>query len=435
MTTPRNAHRWAGPLVRVFFGLVAAASLAAPAGAQNLIVNGTFDHDVSGWTSANTDFLEIRFRSDAGNTLSGGSGPGSMEARNSDWSGGGYAAWQQVQVTGGKTYTLTGTAFVPGTPENDGVTVDYVVRWYDSDKRVLDWTYAGLWPVERGKWLSVTKAFTAPVEAVTARVEATVSTVNDPNRTQPAVAYFDDISFAEEGAVEARQVLFVPASASAHGYNGTFWTTTGWFASHVSVPVELKGAFLVQGQDNSGAIGTLTHLGTVPAGGFLTVSDMVAKLGGAGKSGGIYLEAFAQGAGLPAVLVSATTYTFTPNDQGPGGYGQGVPAVGVGTKAAVLIPGVFQGTDYRTNVGVINTSDVQVDITVAITGADGHELASEDWSLKPYGQKQVSVKTMGVNSAQGGFVTMTRTSTGGAFRAYATVVDQKTGDAVYTSGL
>jgi len=69
-----------------------------------------------------------------------------------------------------------------------------------------------------------------------------------------------------------------------------------------------------------------------------------------------------------------------------------------------------------------------------IHGLDGSTLASEVWTLEPYEQKQVSVKNLGVTEADGGYVTFTRSGTTGSFVAYATVVDQKTGDAVYTAG-
>jgi hypothetical protein len=111
-----------------------------------------------------------------------------------------------------------------------------------------------------------------------------------------------------------------------------------------------------------------------------------------------------------------------------------VPAAGPGLQAPVVIPGVYQGIDYRTNVGVINTSGVETEVTVAIVGADGSQIASQMWKLGPYEQKQVPVTDLGIGRADGGYVTFTRNGGEGTFQAYATVVDQHTGDAVYTAG-
>lgn len=412
---------------------LALALVATPAAAQNLVTNGTFDHDVSGWTTSNPD-VAFLFRSDAGNTLSGGSGPGSMEVQYSIW-GGGSGPVQEIQVTAGTTYTCSGTAFLPDSTDNMADGADFLVQWLDGDGFRIGSDWLGLWPIEKGRWLSVSTDLVAPSGAVKAQVFAIVINPSLENETRPGVAYFDDIVVVEKGATGAKQVLFIPASASAHGQNGTFWTTTGWFANNVDLPVDLNAAFLRQGQDNSSALTSLTKIGTVPAGGYLEIQDVAAKIGGAGLSGGIYIEATAQGSGLPATLVTATTYTWTPNPGGSGGYGQGLPAVGVGAKSAVVIPGVYQGADYRTNIGALNTSGVTVEIDVRVLGPSGSELGSATWTLKPYEQKQISVTALGINSASGGFVTLTRLGTGGSFSAYASVVDQSTGDAVYTPGM
>ncbi|HHQ48309.1 MAG TPA: hypothetical protein ENK19_05435 [Acidobacteria bacterium] len=420
---------------RIALGTLTAALLCAPAVAQNLVPNGTFDHDISGWSTSDST-VKFAFRGDAGSTLPGGSGPGSLEVQQFFWNGGsGGPHTDDIQVTAGTTYTLSGAAFLPDSTDNVADDVDLYLSWRNADGYETAREWVGIYPIEKGKWLTAAKDLVAPSGAVAVRIWAVVGNPVLENETRPGVAYFDDIVFVEKGATAARQVLFVPASASAHGRNGTLWTTTGWFANAVAYPVEIKAAFLRQGQDNGSAVGQLTSLGTVPANGYLEVKDMAAKIGGAGLTGGIYIEATAQAANLPATLVHLITYTFTPNPGGSGGYGQGVPAVDPGTKNDVTIPGVYQNAAYRTNIGVLNTSASTVEIRVTITGADGKVLGTATWTLKPYEQKQVSVTDLGVNDASGGFVTFTRSGSAGSFRAYATVVDQHTGDAVYTGGM
>jgi len=421
--------------VLIPLALIVLMLCAGPALAQNLVVNGTFDHDISGWTSWNPDLLKAQFREDAGNTQSGGSGPGSLELQYFHWSGGHLGAFTDVPlVTEGFTYTLSGAAYVPDTADNVAQNVALNVTWYDQTAAPLLAEAVIFSPNERGKWMSTSQDFVAPPGAVSARVAPNIWNPDLPNETRPGIAYFDDIVFMEKGATTAKQVLFIPASASAHGSHGTFWTTTGWFTNKVAFPLEIRAAFLRQGADNTSALESLTTLGTIPANGYLEVADIVAKLGGAGLTGGIYLEAVAQAAGLPARLVELTTYTFTPNSNGGGGYGQGVPAVGSGTAHDVTISGIYQNAAYRTNIGALNTSASTVVIQVKIFGTNGSSLGFQDWTLRPYEHKQVSVTKLGVNSASGGYVTFTRSSSSGSFQAYATVVDQKTGDAVYTLG-
>jgi len=427
-----------GPWIRTF--AVAAAGLffvMGTAAAQNLITNGTFDHDIVGWTPENSH-VTLSFLNDVGDTLPGGSGPGSIEVVYAQWAAGDSGASQVVQhLSEGVTYTVSGTAFAPDDEDNLAEAIKIAIQWRDAENvplRVVDVLRFGNGPLEKGTWLSASGDFVAPAGAATAEIDIEVYTPPLENETRPGVVYFDDIVFAEKGSNTAKQVLFVPASASAHGSHSTFWTTTGWFANNVSFPVELKAAFLRQGQDNTAALESLTSIGTVPGDGYLEIGDMVAMIGGAGLTGGLYIEATAQAGGLPATLVEATTYTFTPNPGGGGGYGQGVPAVGTGAKNDVTVPGVYQNGAYRTNIGALNTSASQVEIRVQIFGADGTMLGNQTWTLKPYEQKQVSVTKLGVSSASGGYVKFTRVGSSGSFQAYATVVDQKTGDAVYSLG-
>ncbi len=413
----------------------ALVAAVAPAGAQNLITNGAFDHGIEGWTDWASKF-EIVYHPDVGSTLAGGSGQGCLEIRLSCWEGGGMGPVQSVPVTGGTTYTLGGSMYLPDFADNLATWGAVFVCWLDTDSHeVGTCQVAGSTVTQRGGWMERSADIAAPAGAVTAQVELMVATPNLENETRPGVAYFDDIVLTPVGVPTNRQELFIPAAASAHGRNGTLWTTTGWFANRTAVPLELQGAFLPQGKDNSEALSSLTALGTVPAWGFLEVQDLVARLGATGKTGGIYLTATARGDDLPDVLLVATSYTFTPNPNGSGSYGQGVRAVGRGNGAQVVtIPGIYQNDAHRTNIGVLNTSGVALDLIVSVYGNHGSSLGSANWTLQPYEQKQSSLTALGVNAASGGYVVINQRGTGGSFRSYATVVDQNSGDAVYTPG-
>jgi hypothetical protein len=423
-------------LVAVMLGL---GLLPLPAGAQNLLVNGTFDHDTGAWAILFPDpAREIHFVSTQGSTLTGGSGPGSIEVRDLDMSGFNGAdilmAYQDVTVQGGGSYWCSAAMFRP-TIHNEALRMGVFVEWLDASQSVIDehWIRPPSYPADT--WIRGEASMVAPPSAVTARVLLTVGLPHNPGATDPALIYYDDLVFQDLSTTTATQALFVPAAASAHGYNETFWTTTGWFASQVAVPVDLFAGFLRQGQANGAAVEGVLFVGTVPPYGFLEVDDLAAKIGGAGLTGGIYILAVAEGGGLPSTLITATTYTFTPNPDGGGAFGQGLPAVPAGTRSAVVVPGVFQGVAYRTNIGVLNTSGSQVIITVEIFSPGGQSLGTVQWVLGAYEQKQVPVTALGVSSASGGYVTFSRTSSTGSFRAYATVVDQRSGDAVYTPGL
>ncbi|NOZ79296.1 MAG: hypothetical protein GXP48_09010 [Acidobacteria bacterium] len=430
-----RAFQWSGRAVGL--GVIATVLILsiAPAAAQNLLANGTFDQNIEGW-STSWSSVTLIYHADVGNTLSGGSGPGCLEVWHANPDGGSRGATNVniVSVSPGETYTVSGAALVPDSEDNIADRADFVVFWFDAGNQYVNGSWLHLWPAVRGKWLTASRDVVAPAGAVNAMMGPVVTNPHLDSETRPGVAFFDDLVFMVKGATTATQDLFIPASASAHGKNGTFWTTTGWFANNTSLPVTLKAAFLKQGQDNTAAMASLTEIGTIPASGFLEIKDLAAKVGGAGLSGAIYIRATATADWVPSRLVDATTYTFTPNPSGPGGYGQGVPAVGVGSKSTVFIPGLYQGNGYRTNIGILNTSAVQFDVKVWAFDSNGTMKGQVTWTLRPYEQKQVGVTSLSGFSVSGGYVVFSLVGNSGSFQAYATVVDQETGDAVYTAG-
>lgn len=416
----------------VLFALAAVAVFAgSPAGAQNLLSNPAFTSDVSSWTTEDTT-LEVVWRSDLGSTLSGGSGAGSLEVRHSFWNGGSGGPGQRVPVTAGHAYELAASILRPGNPDNVSNWLGLYIFWFTSEDRLLTTDGVAMWPLVDDTWTRVTSTFVAPANAATAWIGLMVGNPILENETRPGIGVFDDLWFAPEGATTATQVLYYPAAAEALGQQGTHWRTSGRFSNLVDFPVTISGALLRQNQDNSAAIASPVVLGTIPARGHLAVDDLVSALGGNGMTAGVYLLAEAQAAGLPADLVNATSYTWTPNGSGPGGYGQGLPAVGAGTRAAVTIPGLYQGDAYRTNLGILNTSNEPIEVDVTIRDDGGAAVSTNRWVLSPYEQRQVGLPSLGVATLDGGTASFKRASSSGSFRAYASTVDQLSGDAIYS---
>lgn len=417
--------------------LVPAALVAAlavsPVGAQNLVANGTFDHGVSGWEPLSSSVTLVHQPAE-GSDLAGGSGPGSLEVQHFFWNGSmGGPRHPAGAVTGGATFRLEASYFVP-TEDNVARAVGVLVEWYDPDGVSL-WTDSiEAWPLVEDAWSRLSGSFVAPTTAASASVRVLVGNPVLSGETRPGVARFDDVWLSEEGVDTATQELFVPAAASVHGVGGTFWSTTGWFASLVDVPVTVAAAFLPSGGDSSAAVAAPVALGVIPPRGYLEVGDIVGALGGVEAAGGIYLLATADAGGLPSELIAATTHTFTPDMTGPGGYGQGLPAVPAGERARVVVPGLYQGARFRTNVGVLNTSPEPITVELTIRDAGGAEVTTAVWNLAPYEQRQRSLPSLGAGGLDGGTLTVNRTAGGGPFRAYTSTVDQDTGDAVYNAG-
>ena len=400
--------------------------VAIPAAGQNLLTNGTFDTDLSGW-----DYVSDRavWRGDMGNTLTGGSGPGSVEIRQDGDRCNGASALivQRVEVVPGRTMLARVAAYLPG-GDNEATGITGVVYWEDASYNVLAYDYLVAQSTERDTWVWLET--TAPVPAGVAYARFGFGTDTPSGGcTTGAWAVFDDAWLAP-----VAPELFVPAAAATPGQHGTYWTTTLWASNPNDVEVRLDGAYLPAGQDNSAALGSLQAIATIPAGGATEVPDVVSLLGGSG-AGGLFLRAVETATGNPpAEGVEVVTYTFTPNPAGGGNYGQGIPAERAGMEETVRCPGVRHDGSYRTNVGVLNTSDQEIAVRIEVRGSDGTVVGSGSWTLPPYGQRQDSVEKLGVTELLAGSVVVTRTAGNGGFLAYISRVDNATGDAVYVRG-
>jgi hypothetical protein len=399
--------------------------VGATAWAQNLVSNGDFDTDTSGWTvNAPSGLTFLWTDLDAGGSSTSGSGLATTTLTGSSMT---ISQCVATGIVGGATY--------------DFATKMRVSSWgvHGSSEVTLNWlsgssctgTYTGTkgyTTAALDEWVSLGQAdLTAPAGSSSAQI---VLRLHKDAVGSTFQTYFDDIELISHAPATATQQLFLPVAAAKHGVAPTYWSTNGWFANPTTASVTLSGAFLRPNVDNSTAVASPAPLATIPAGGFLELEDLVAQLGGHEETGGVYLFASAAD-NVAAPLVVGTSYTFTPNEQGPGFYGQGIPASGAGSKGDVVVAGVFQDAIHRTNVGALNTSSGSVVIAITVSNADGVQVGSGTWTLLPYAHIQVSVGTLGVTTVDGGVVTFHRTSGLGSFLAYASTVDQQTGDAVY----
>jgi hypothetical protein len=417
----------------VLSAVVVLTGSASPASAQNLLVNGTFDADADGWAAAN-DNVTVFHRSDTGNDLIGGSGPGSMEVQFRMWNGATSGARQEIEVVEGTTYEFSGVYFSPS-GDNVSLGVRVFARWLDetgqtvSSDQITDFP-----PLVEDRWTPISGSVTVPEGIHAAHIQVAVQNPAATAETRPGIAYFDDLWFAPAGLSSAVQQLFVPAAASTPGSGGTFWTTSAWVSNLSSSAVVVHGAALLQGQGNTGAVESPIEIGTVEAGGFLRIDDVYHRIGADSAAGGLFLEMTAEGELPYTRLVSVATYTSTPNPTGGGAYGQGIPATGPGAGTEVHCPGIKDHGGHRTNIGVLNTSASAIEVVIEIFDAAGAEVGSGTWPLAPFEHRQQRVTTLGAAGLDGGTATIRLHSSAGSFLAYSSVVDNETGDAVFIAG-
>lgn len=409
--------------------VVLLALTTATATAQNLVTNGSFDHDVGGWR---TDGPEVQalFRGADGSTLPGGSGPGCLEVDLYSYLGGSSGPWQAVAVEGGHAYRMAASYYYPAHGDNVADKVVLIMFWRDADGGDLDWAYTEAGPLLADTWSRLTLDASAPADAASAIVVLGVGNPNLADETRPGIAYFDDVVVARRDDAVAVDVLFLPAAAATPGLGGTYWSTVLWAASLVDTPVTLRGAMLHPDVDSSSAFDATRVLGTIPPAGHLEIADVVAALGESG-AGGLIVIAEAETAGPPLVQVGSRT--STANQNGPGSYGQGIGAVR-GSEAGVQVaPGAVVDATFRTNAGALNLSATTLQLMVTVVDAAGATVATTTWTLPPFAHHQVSLRSLGLDRLDGGSVHFSRLGNDVPYVAYLSIVDQATGDPTYVA--
>ena len=188
--------------------------------------------------------------------------------------------------------------------------------------------------------------------------------------------------------------------------------------------------FMRRGQDNSDADGKRV---LVPAGSSIRLEDVVAgELGLGGGRGGLLI-----GAEQP-LLLSSRTYTSSVV-KNTGSFGQFVPATHAGdairgTAPASLIQ--LTGTaQARTNIGVTNLTGEVLDLSIEVANALGEVLGTIDLSVPPFGHHQVNGIFAGLSSAPvpDGYARLTAAQPRAQYLAYASVVDNASGDAIFVT--
>jgi len=154
-----------------------------------------------------------------------------------------------------------------------------------------------------------------------------------------------------------------------------------------------------------------------------TVVDVVGELG---RSGGGSIEVFSD----RPVFAGSRTY----NTADAGTYGQFIDAVPVESAATedrtVWLPQLQQDGSFRTNIGILNSSDLSARVLIRLFDGDGHELAVRRRTLAPTERIQLQEpfsRIAGRTDIERGYASVTVES-GSGIIAFASVVDNATND-------
>ncbi len=221
-------------------------------------------------------------------------------------------------------------------------------------------------------------------------------------------------------------VYVIPASAKVAGALGTNWLTDVVVSNGDDYELSAAFFFLEGGRNNSDVTGIETMLPSFSS--FKREDFLATVFGRQSTSGAIVI-----GADQP-VVVTSRTY----NDQGEDGtFGQFIPgypldsAMKEGGPARLVQ--LISNDDYRTNIGFVNVSEQTITIEVQLFSGDGAFLGDESYDLRPFEYRQVNdiISDFTAAAIDDAFAVVVSDCSDACFFAYASVIDNRTGDPVF----
>ncbi|HHQ48320.1 MAG TPA: hypothetical protein ENK19_05490, partial [Acidobacteria bacterium] len=230
-------------------------------------------------------------------------------------------------------------------------------------------------------------------------------------------------------AAGAGSVLFIPGSAHVSGASGTNWRTDVEVANPGASQASFTIALLKRQQDNSSPS---SKTFTLDGGKSVRYEDALATLFGFSGAAALRIT-------VDAGMIAVTSRTYNATSSGT--YGQFIDAAlqvtGIGTnqegRLIQLTHNRSSSSGYRTNIGFVNATGAPLKLTVELYRASGSLAGTKSYNLAPFEYRQIDKIYQGVTSSDvdDGYAVLYTTTSGGRFFAYASVVDNTTGDPVY----
>ena len=247
-------------------------------------------------------------------------------------------------------------------------------------------------------------------------------------------------AFIALGASAAQFASFyvIPVAAHVTGANGTSWRTDVSIQNIQSTPVTVEFAIVESGEgllDNVFPVSVAANGAptvTVPAGGSITIKDILQNHRDRPATSGALLVG-----GDNAFAITSRTYDATPD----GTFGQTVAAAtdiaSDGAASTLFIPGLVQNSAFRTNLGLfMSATSEPMTVTVTLNGANGAALGTRTFHVAAGVTTHVQFGLPSVAAAafDSGGAVVSITAGSGTVIAYASIVDNRTGDASFISG-
>lgn len=239
------------------------------------------------------------------------------------------------------------------------------------------------------------------------------------NQTSDAIFVFHQ----KKSSVDGKKHQLIPVIARAQGGYGTNWKTSMAIYNQASSNQSITLDFYTSTSKYSKNL-------SLNQNNQISYEDLVSEVFSSvqgNASGSLHINS-AQG-----LMISSRTY----NDQGDEGtYGQFIPAWGEGSFLKVnesgLISQILSNSSFRTNMGFTEFEGKTTTLRVEIYSSEGTKLAEKNYTIDPFENLQVNgiFSDMGISGDVSYSYAKIITLSGGSIFAYASVVDNRTGDAI-----
>jgi hypothetical protein len=221
--------------------------------------------------------------------------------------------------------------------------------------------------------------------------------------------------------------VYLMGAAHTPGFNDTQWRTSLEVCNFSGVSRSYELAFLHRGESNTEP--QLVELG-LASGQCVNSPDVVVSVFGLEEAVGT-IRLTADGDGIVAV---ARTYNDTPDGTFGTALGASpVDAAVVDGESAVLVhlaQSASETDGYRTNLDLLNVTDLEIDVEIALYSSAGSHLGTLSTTMMPfeYSQETRVFRQVTGDEVADGYAVIRTTTVGGALLTAASLVDNRTGD-------
>lgn len=226
-----------------------------------------------------------------------------------------------------------------------------------------------------------------------------------------------DFTLTAESEPPQETTLFVPAVINAPGGAGSYWRTDAWIFNPTQETLTVTATYF-----EGTAAGIDTTIVISPRG-QVEIANIVESLFARAGLGALRLTA-----PLPFAAVSRT-FNTPPNAAEVGTFGFSIAGMDVSsTLGLAVLPGLTQGTTYRTNVGIMNPHEHEMTVRAKLYSSSGSLLGETTIPLGGFSVQQPGLADLFGATIQvtGGYAILS--SDDGSFFSYASVVDNKSND-------